>query len=164
MQSLQYIYLRSSVNMLPWVVYIGYGLLYVLYSMVSVQKINLLLANTFQNDTTLTKSLYDIDRTTSECLSWQGHLPFYLLLIICNFVMNAIMNFITLYVCQIAFVQYFTFWTFVSLNFCCTHSQFCMHTGDKHAHHPTYDLSIWIFSELRSKAYVERCRACRPED
>ena len=77
--------------------------------------------------------------------------------------MNAIMNFITMYVCQIAFVQYFKFWTFVSLNFGCTHSKFCMHTCDKHTHHSTYVISIWIFSKLRSKAYVDRCRACIPQ-
>ena len=69
--------------------------------------------------------------TSSLCASVlkveEGHLPLYLQLIIFSCVMNTIMliiNFINtmFYVCQIAFIQYFTFCTFASLNFGCTHS------------------------------------------
>ena len=41
-------------------------------------------------------------------------------------------------VCQIAFIRYFIFWTFASLNFGCTRSKFCMHTHDKHVQHPMH--------------------------
>ena len=136
--------------------------------MVSAQQMYLLLANTSQNDTVLTKVCMTIDRTISQCLRWRGHLPFYLLLIIYNYIMNAIMNFVTLYVCQIAFVQYFTHFGHLFL------SILVAVTPNLHAHlwqvcapsfhwSSLYDLSNWLFSELRSKACVDRYRACRPQ-
>ena len=43
--------------------------LYILYSTVSVQQMNLLPENTYHNDSILPKSLYHIYRTTLQCLS-----------------------------------------------------------------------------------------------
>ena len=117
-------------------------------------------------------------------LRWQGYLPLYLPLILCNCVMNTIMR-----IMNFTIIRYFTLWTLVSLKFGCAHSKFRMHTLDKHAHHPSIIFSFclskmvvhrrdmaevpslgiffnhsWLFDKLKTKAYLERCRACRTKD
>lgn len=66
-------------------------------------------------------------------------LLFYLLLIVCKDVMNTIMYIMNFSCARLPLFRYFTFWTFASLKFGCTRPKLCMHTHDKHMHHPMYN-------------------------